>query len=931
MDPEVVPSPKAEGPEPGHLEPSASPGVGHKRRVSGGEDVGSLPPSPKKPRGGGGDLGRVAEIVLVLSAMGRMRGGKDPTDVEIGLMAEARERLAAICETLLPKDIVGGNAIGRVIEDLGLSGKAKDQKMGFRVPKLSIAEKLAFTRRKMEESKKHPTHTTAYMSPSSQGNSSVGADNQGMLPTLTYQSDKSSQPPVSAGSFGASPSPGYSATHSATVFSAEKSTSATYHFGPNEVRTTTLSNASSGSHWGNSSSLGASKMERLPDVVEIGSTAAPRTSIAQGILAAGPSVSQPPMGTSTWSMSAQPTSLSRFGSEKNVLHQMPGKAHEASNIMVSSASPQDARDQSCRPYVTRAAPDQPPAMHHQPLQGFTVTPLNYSSHYEIVKIVQKLLLPKLAEHPTWIPPSREYMTKAISCQLCQSTINDVESVLLCDACEKGYHLRCLQSQNQRGIPKVEWHCQKCLALSHGKPLPPKYGRVMRNMATTKVAANVTNDQSYFEKKLETAESKVSQHKLTSSLSSGSQNPSEGDAFINSHAKFSSDGQLPKGRDIEGSYPSVGAEMQHKSSSQCIISNSMKYVGSAFDCSDSIFNEKCVEDENKCEPCPDEERPAFQRKLETSANESDLSSSLHNPSDEKGTEPAQYGGDHPETCDGTVLERKKAGNSYSNDEVGSNIEGDTNQEHTCAQTSIDSTTERNVKQENSCAQENADFSTGSNAQKEKSPDDDDISNTGVIHQQEKTVEVEDCCDTNTRSETNQDCEDPGLSSVADVSFRENAALVSDIPHDAQWLGDVLELVDGKTFYDSFCIDGVTYKLNQHALFYSHQGKLVPSKLQAMWEDENTGLKCVKVNMCYYPGDLPENVGRPFTETNEVFESNHEEIYMIRTIRGPCEVLHSTNYKQETARRNLEADAGLTPLFLCKWFYDISKGHFHAVSY
>ncbi|PKI67762.1 hypothetical protein CRG98_011975 [Punica granatum] len=148
MDPEAAPSPKMEAPEPEIPEGVPSPGAGDKRRVSDGEDAEPTPPSPKKPRRGAGDLGRVAEIVLVLSAMGRMRGGRDPTEVELGLMAEAREKLAAICETLQPKDIVGRDAVGRVIEDLGLNGKARDQRLGFKVPKLSIAEKLAFTRRK---------------------------------------------------------------------------------------------------------------------------------------------------------------------------------------------------------------------------------------------------------------------------------------------------------------------------------------------------------------------------------------------------------------------------------------------------------------------------------------------------------------------------------------------------------------------------------------------------------------------------------------------------------------------------------------------------------------------------------------------------------------------------------------------------------------
>lgn len=38
---------------------------------------------------------------------------------------------------------------------------------------------------------------------------------------------------------------------------------------------------------------------------------------------------------------------------------------------------------------------------------------------------------------------------------------------------------------------------------------------------------------------------------------------------------------------------------------------------------------------------------------------------------------------------------------------------------------------------------------------------------------------------------------------------------------------------------------------------------------MWEDCKSGSKWVIVNRCYFPGDLPENVGRPSApESNEV---------------------------------------------------------------
>ncbi|KAG6492696.1 hypothetical protein ZIOFF_047661 [Zingiber officinale] len=56
---------------------------------------------------------------------------------------------------------------------------------------------------------------------------------------------------------------------------------------------------------------------------------------------------------------------------------------------------------------------------------------------------------------------------------------DTESLLVYDACEKGNHLKCLQSYGSKDIPKAEWHCPSCLASSNGKTLPPKYGRVTR--------------------------------------------------------------------------------------------------------------------------------------------------------------------------------------------------------------------------------------------------------------------------------------------------------------------------------------------------------------------------------------------------------------------------------------------------------------------
>ena len=104
----------------------------------------------KKPKfDQGAEFKRVAEIVLVLSTMATVRAGRKPSDAEVELMREARAKLASLCEGLAPKDIVTREAIGTVIEDLGLNFKLKDQRLGFRTPKMSIAERYSHAKWKV--------------------------------------------------------------------------------------------------------------------------------------------------------------------------------------------------------------------------------------------------------------------------------------------------------------------------------------------------------------------------------------------------------------------------------------------------------------------------------------------------------------------------------------------------------------------------------------------------------------------------------------------------------------------------------------------------------------------------------------------------------------------------------------------------------------
>ncbi|KAG2312630.1 hypothetical protein Bca52824_024187 [Brassica carinata] len=48
-----------------------------------------------------------------------MREGKSPTEMELELMVEARSKLAEMCQEFTPNDIIGGDGVRGVIEDLG--------------------------------------------------------------------------------------------------------------------------------------------------------------------------------------------------------------------------------------------------------------------------------------------------------------------------------------------------------------------------------------------------------------------------------------------------------------------------------------------------------------------------------------------------------------------------------------------------------------------------------------------------------------------------------------------------------------------------------------------------------------------------------------------------------------------------------------------
>lgn len=346
-------------------------------------------------------------------------------------------------------------------------------------------------------------------------------------------------------------------------------------------------------------------------------------------LPANSPINQPSVSAPNWSIPTKFSSLTNLGHEKNVTNQIPGKVQEATNFGTSLAS-QAARDMVPRPYSTKTASVNSLVVQHQPPQSVAaVPPSNNGNHNEISKMVQKWLPQKLPEHPAWTPPSREYMNKTVTCQICQMTVNDVESVLLCDACEKGYHLKCMQSQNQIGIPKVEWHCQKCLALSHGKPLPPKYGRVMRSMATSKMTATTFGVHSSSEKKVGSVDLTLNQQKVTANETSELQNSGAVATAENNQVDL----QLTEPSETQVNNPAPVNEEKHVK--LCPVdapANVTKTVGSSCSSADVLSSEVTTPNISRTESFTCEKRRASTLSSDLPENESEQISSLQNSSD-----------------------------------------------------------------------------------------------------------------------------------------------------------------------------------------------------------------------------------------------------------------------------------------------------------
>lgn len=336
-----------------------------------------------------------------------------------------------------------------------------------------------------------------------------------------------------------------------------------------------------------------------------------------------------------------------------------------------------------------------------------------SQHTDIANFVQKLLQPTLHERPIWAPPSREYMNKSLACQLCKLISLEVDNVLVCDGCEKGYHLKCLKINNQKSVPRGEWHCAKCLSLSNGKALPPKYGRVLRNATTApKVSSNATTVHIPPEKKLGALAGKVAGNGKF-----GKQD-APGGTMDNNIRPFAAGAEMTDKRVVQ-------KEIADKSSG-CVSTDMIKTTAVS----------------------------SAGLSVETSADKKLIAQS------------ASY---HP-------ADPQAVKNSSSN-----NINSSTN----CPVI--------NFKVN--------DLQKSGHASNDEAKRDEQ----GTLHTNHVKV-----------SETN-------------LPNEQNVTL-SDGLHQVYWIGDILNVVEEKTFYQSCSINGVVYKVHDHALFRLQSNMLTPFKLQ-----------------------------------------------------------------------------------------------------
>jgi len=133
------------------------------------------------------------------------------------------------------------------------------------------------------------------------------------------------------------------------------------------------------------------------------------------------------------------------GTEQNENEEAPSPTVEGKN-----SDPKRVRGRPKKPgKSSQAAMKQVPVAEHPPL---FLEPLFDFSGFHVDNVLTDIpLLPMI---DSGHPPSD------ISCEICMKGDNE-DKLVLCDKCDKGYHLYCLPEPLEN-VPQGTWYCEKCV-------------------------------------------------------------------------------------------------------------------------------------------------------------------------------------------------------------------------------------------------------------------------------------------------------------------------------------------------------------------------------------------------------------------------------------------------------------------------------------
>lgn len=479
-----------------------------------------------------------------------------------------------------------------------------------------------------------------------------------------------------------------------------------------------------------------------------------------------------------------------------------GKSEGARAVNISQAYDQVARNQEAKvPEIHSVAANL--ATGHQPTQGvmFVPGPSFFTNHEDISKFVQKILQPKVFDHPNWNPPSAEYTNKPINCQICKITITDIDSLLICDACEKGTHLKCLQSYgNKDGMPKAEWHCPRCLTTNSGKPFPPKYGRVTRTIVPPKGTSNTVATSAASEIKPENLASKVSQHRPVAN--GGSDPPhlvhhstsathsimltqdSKTDCPVDSQSRTKKEDEISLIASSKSSTEQDGlASATFSTDKDLKSSGSLACTGtSTFE---SISNQKVESKESS----PENQQDTVDDNIDQS----------HDPNESNEVKVLI-------SMSSANQQEESIGLSNEESQEPSESHGESQHNSGCDVRLDDQGNEHAV----SNGKPNIDESEGSEPLELKEASERETTNNRMPDSSIKCELI-----------SNGAIDNDGSRGSSNHSVPESDAV--------HWLDDIVQVVDGKTYYQSCRINGVVYKLQNHALVASSSQNFIPSKI------------------------------------------------------------------------------------------------------